>query len=147
MQRINNPVQKLHDALAHARWAGLDTITYSDRDWEHYRQTGEHREVVKSRSHASDEVVVVGMFPQTWPSTALGFGGLGGAAVTTDYTVVLSSTHCSDYLVYFGGKFAYMIQKPNTLFFEHLGQRQMAAVRDSYIYQGINNEPTNTGND
>lgn len=140
MQRINNSVQKLHDALAHARWVGLDTVIYRDRDWEHYRQTRERREVEKSRTHESDEVVVVGMFPQTWASTALGFGGLGGAAVTTDYTIVLSSTHRSDYLVYFGCKFAYMIQKPNKLFFEHLAQRQMAAVKDSYIYQGNNDE-------
>lgn len=44
------------------------------------------------------EVRVV-MFPQIWGSTAKGYGGMGGAAMTEAYTVVVSTR--SDACVYF----------------------------------------------
>lgn len=44
--------------------------------------------------------VEVHLFPQTWGSTALGYGGLGGAAMTQAYTVVVSNR--SEACVYFG---------------------------------------------
>jgi len=49
----------------------------------------------------------VTMFAQTWGSTALGFGGIGGAAMTPAYTVILSRGN--NYNVYFGGRHAYSI--------------------------------------
>ena len=48
------------------------------------------------------------MFKQTWGSTALGFGGIGGQAITEANTYVLIPlVYNQKCLVYFGGRFAY----------------------------------------
>jgi len=63
--------------------------------------------VTKTRRVQADEVEVV-MFPQTWGSTALGYGGMGGAAISGAYTVVVS--HKTHLCVYFGcGRLAYRL--------------------------------------
>lgn len=47
-------------------------------------------------------------FVQTWGSTALGFGGIGGCAITSARTYVLIPYEPSEMaLVYFGSGFAY----------------------------------------
>lgn len=47
-------------------------------------------------------------FNQTWGSTALGFGGIGGQAITEARTYVFVPETCNQKcLVYFGGRFAY----------------------------------------
>jgi len=53
--------------------------------------------------------IEVTMFPQMWGSTALGYGGIGGAAMTTAYTVIIRTAGC--WAVYFGpgGRLAYKI--------------------------------------
>jgi hypothetical protein len=48
------------------------------------------------------------MFPETWASTALGFGGMGGSAMTPAYTVVVARPKLA--LVYWAGSFAYGVQ-------------------------------------
>jgi len=54
--------------------------------------------------------MVLKMFPQTWESTSLGFGGIGGSAMTEAMTYVLIPNNDSeDSLVYFAGCFAYKI--------------------------------------
>jgi hypothetical protein len=72
------------------------------------------------------------LFPQTWGSTALGFGGVGGAAMTTAYTVIV--VHDNAAAVYFGGGLAYVVTKPNSLFFEDIKNHSIAAVRGQYRY-------------
>ena len=48
------------------------------------------------------------LFEQTWPSTALGFPGMGGSAMTKAWTIVMLPTAPDiPALVYFGGQFAY----------------------------------------
>lgn len=135
MMRVSNSVQRLHDSVAHAQYVALEEITYEDRDWKLFRETGEDRRVQRKRYHSSDEIVVAAMFTQTWGSTALGFGGIGGAAITVDYTVVLQSAAVNCYLVYFGGRFAYMVSRPNEHFFRDLRDGRMASVADSHNYQ------------
>lgn len=49
------------------------------------------------------------MFPQTWGSTALGFGGVGGQAITGAYTVIVECHRTGNRAVYFGGRFAYLV--------------------------------------
>lgn len=63
-----------------------------------------------------NQLVVVAMFPQTWGSTSIGFGGLGGAAMTTAYTVVLT-VHGTEFAVYFGGRFAYLVSTTEALLY------------------------------
>ena len=46
-------------------------------------------------------------FDQTWASTALGFGGVGGSALTTARTYVLVPKVGEKAYVYFGNSFAY----------------------------------------
>ena len=47
-------------------------------------------------------------FEQTWGSTALGFSGIGGQAMTTARTYVLVPVTCNQKcFVYFAGRFAY----------------------------------------
>lgn len=50
------------------------------------------------------------VFEQTWGSTALGFGGMGGQAMTTANTIVLIPiNNHQDCFVYFAGRFAYSV--------------------------------------
>lgn len=61
------------------------------------------------------------VFPQTWGSTALGYGGFGGQAMTSASTIVLYAQSANIARVYFGGeRLAYQIINPNRIFFEDL---------------------------
>ncbi len=92
------------------------------------------------------------VFPQTWSSTALGFGGCGGQAITEAYTTVvemswdyvnitddirgLNLTTSDDriYAVFFDGKLAYICLNPNEQFFEDLNNRCMRPQNESKTY-------------
>ena len=65
------------------------------------------------------------IFCQTWGSTALGFGGMGGQAMTTAATTVvqLDFTH---YAIFFGSSLAYVVENPTKEFHEDLQNRRMA---------------------
>lgn len=73
-------------------------------------------------------------FPQTWSSTALGFGGIGGAAMTRAQTVIVG--YGNHFVVYFGPRFAYEVVGPNKLFFDDMKACHMASVKDHYKYIG-----------
>ena len=78
------------------------------------------------------------MFDQLWGSTALGFGGCGGSAMTTATTFVLipyeeNAENCA--FVYFGDEFAYRVDKPNKRFVEDMLNGRMASVRESGRYR------------
>lgn len=45
------------------------------------------------------------IYPQTWSSTTLGFGGIGGSALTTAPTIAIESM--GQIFVFFGERFAY----------------------------------------
>lgn len=85
-------------------------------------------EVTWRRPHEHEIEVV--MFPQTWGSTALGFGGMGGSAVTQAYTVTVFGPK-GEVAVYFGGRFAYLIEHPNERFFADLDKRALVSVREA----------------
>lgn len=68
-------------------------------------------------------------FPQTWGSTALGFGGIGGCAMTTAQTVIIG--YGNRFEVYFGGRFAYEVLDPNEQFFSDMRKWRMASVKDA----------------
>jgi hypothetical protein len=137
--RAGNPIETLHSALAHAQYAGLSPIEYEDRDWEHYRKTKEDRRIKKMKRPTSYEYDVYAMFPQTWSSTALGFGGIGGQAFTTAYVVVVECQ--GQFAVYFGGRHAYTIDNPNEQFFVDLTKHCMADVKGA-TNKYSTNQPT-----
>jgi hypothetical protein len=124
--RDSNPVGALHAALAHAAYEGFSPIEYEDRDWEHFRKTKEDRRVKKTRRPTDYDIEVYAMFSQTWSSTALGFGGIGGQAFTSAYVIVLECM--GEFCVYFGGRFAYKVARPTKAFFEDMVRRRMADV-------------------
>ena len=64
------------------------------------------------------------IFDQTWGSTALGFGGIGGDAMTQARTYVfIPMVDGEDCIVYFAGRFAY--KAPYSSVFAEDVRRQM----------------------
>ena len=73
------------------------------------------------------------VFDQTWGSTALGFGGVGGSAMTTARTYVFMPDWSDNAYVFFGGRFAYKTQI-NERFKEDMKNHRMASVMESGRY-------------
>jgi len=72
-------------------------------------------------------------FDQTWGSTALGFGGVGGSKMTMARTYVLVPMDEEKAYVYFGGRFAYECNI-NDRFREDIRKHNMASVMQSARY-------------
>lgn len=75
------------------------------------------------------------MFPQTWGSTALGFSGIGGQAMTGAYTTVVLDDCELYYSVFFGERLAYTIYDPAAAFFADLKSHKMKPVREAGAYR------------
>lgn len=116
--QLGNPLLALHSALAAALHRDLPDISYSERDWTAWRSLSKDQQADAIKNNTAPHIsrtrrpqdydVEVVMFPQTWGSTALGYGGMGGASMTPAYTVVVQEGDCS--CVYFGrGELAYRI--------------------------------------
>jgi hypothetical protein len=136
---LDHPVNTLHHCLAHAAYVGFPDYEYEQidldatRDWTMNQRKEAHKlgttpMAKKTRKHDEYIMEVYAMFPQVWSSTALGFGGLGGQAITSAYTVVIESQVGMGCCVYFGGRFAYRIAKPNETFYTDIAKRQMHKV-------------------
>jgi hypothetical protein len=65
-------------------------------------------------------------FNQTWSSTALGFGGIGGQAFTPAQTTVF--TDYSHAIVFIGGRFAYHIKHPNEDFWKDVHNHKVVEI-------------------
>ena len=76
----------------------------------------------------------VEVFPQTWGSTALGFGGIGGQALTQAYTTVIVDTKTKYAGVFFGERLAYAILNPNERFWDDLNMKNMKSCNMSNDY-------------
>ena len=111
MNYAENPLTDLHDAMAHAEYVGFSDIEYETRDWEEYRKTQKDVRISARRRPTTRDLGAYAMFPQTWGSTALGHGGVGGSAMTTAYTIVLECYATQEFLVYFGGRFCYAVSR------------------------------------
>lgn len=138
MNYADNPITDLADCIAHAQYKGFSDIHYEDRDWQHYRDTGEHKGISKTRRPATRDFGVYAMFAQTWGSTALGHGGVGGTSMTTAYTVVLECYATGEFLVYFGGSFCYAVSRKSKnidQFAEDCKNRCLVSKRKSEKYQ------------
>jgi hypothetical protein len=119
MNCTDNPIGVIAECIAHAQYEGFSDIEYETRDWEKIRaaKTPEEKSQAvaastpATRRPVSRDFEVYAMFPQTWGSTALGHGGMGGASMTTAYTVVLECQHTQEFLVYFGGTWCYTVSR------------------------------------
>jgi hypothetical protein len=73
-------------------------------------------------------------FNQMWGSTALGFGGIGGQAMTNARTYVFVPETCNQKcFVYFGGRFAYKADYCENLV-EDIRKQNMAPVHQAGKY-------------
>jgi hypothetical protein len=134
-----NPIETLAGCMAHAAYEAFPEYKYQDRNWakhDKWRSTLTREEmktavapadcfVEKSRKHSFYDLTVYNMFPQTWSSTALGFGGIGGQAITSAYVCIIESNLVGGYAVYFGGRLAYVINRPNEKFIEDIERHRM----------------------
>ena len=162
-----NPIETLASCMAHAAYEAFSEYRYQDRNWEKYgvwrdtvfnklsqedkkklydeeRRTGVYMGpadcyVEKTRKHSFYDLTVHSMFPQTWSSTALGFGGIGGQAITSAYVCVIESNLIGQYAVYFGGRLAYVITRPNEQFWADVhGHRMVDAKLGKEFYERTN---------
>ena len=78
-------------------------------------------------------------FDQTWGSTALGFGGVGGSAMTTERTYVFIPEGREKAFVYFGDQFAYMCDTSVT-FWRDLKAKMMVGVARCGKYDKENSD-------
>jgi hypothetical protein len=138
-----NPIETLAGCMAHAAYEAFPEYKYQDRNWamhDKWRATLTREEmktavappecfVEKTRKHTFYDLTVYSMFPQTWSSTALGFGGIGGQAITSAYVCIIESNLVGGHAVYFGGRLAYVINRPNELFIEHLARQRMVDAK------------------
>jgi hypothetical protein len=111
---LDHPAATLTDALADALGHRLPDIEYQFQT-PMERREGKPMQTKKRRPDMRD--IEVRLFPEMWSSTALGFGGIGGAAMTPAYTVVVFRPNVA--LVYWAGKFAYAVEQ-NEMFIADL---------------------------
>lgn len=115
--QLGSPIEAVSAAIYHAAHIAFPDIHYQDRDWAaldglsfNERRTiqldDSYPMVTKVRRPDVREVQVTAMFPQLWSSKALGFGGIGGAAMTPAYTVVVTGPQ-GQVAVYWSGQHAY----------------------------------------
>jgi hypothetical protein len=150
----DNAVLALHRALARAQQTGLRPVLRSQVDWAGFDKSSKGakrpplaempRIEVPDRPDPSELTVL--LFPQTWGSTALGYGGLGGAAVTDAYTVVVRKR--AELCVYFGtGPLAYhcmldeATQEQVDSWNEDLGAFRLTSRRDAVERYGATVAP------
>lgn len=75
------------------------------------------------------------VFEQTWGSTALGFGGFGGQAITSAMTYVFIPVTCDqECFVYFGSRFAYHVPY-SSAFSEDVKCQQVESVARAGKYR------------
>lgn len=72
-------------------------------------------------------------FSQAWSSTALGFGGIGGQAITSAQTTIFTDYNTA--YVYIGGGYAYTIEKPSDAFWKDVAYRNIAEVSRANKYR------------
>lgn len=91
-------------------------------------------DVISNKHYMETRVEV---FEQTWPNTATGFdqpGYASGQAFTSEYTTVIELNWTKDNMtntlfgVFFGNRFAYIVDDPNETFYKDLEKRNMSGV-------------------
>ena len=99
-----------------------------ERFWNHIQDT----ETYKNYRFAPEFNLYT--YPQWWSSTALGFGGIGGQALTQAYTTVIVDEKTKYAGVFFGNELAYAILNPNERFWDDLNMKNMKSCDESNDY-------------
>lgn len=123
-------IDSLAASLHHAILIGLDPIEHEEYEFRRTPGKAGAEKVPTGRMkqlRPRDDHCQITMFQQAWGSTALGFGGIGGQAITSAYTTVVIGP-CADACVYFAGRLAYHIKRPNMQFYEDMAAQHMCEV-------------------
>lgn len=75
-------------------------------------------------------------FRQTWPDASCGFGGIAAQVLTDAQTVVVSASDGSSAAVYVRGAFAYLIERPNSTFWDAVRERQLPGAAADHSHLG-----------
>lgn len=135
---MSNPVGPFSLSYCAALLVDLDNVM--EEQFHYTRETGRPGTTRVStgeflpRRPQAHECLKLGAFDQTWPNTACGFAGVAGQAFTNALTVVVEGP-LGYVCVYFGGRLAYHIGKPNSRFFEDLAKRQLLEQRYGSTYR------------
>lgn len=121
MMQANNPVESLAKAV-YTAINNAEILPDIERDYRNIKG--------KVRPDVGDCLIY--HFPQMWGSTSLGFGGMGGAAMTTAYTTVIVCD--KDAAVFFGGRHAYSVDNFTDDFFKDVASHRMPSVKDAVKY-------------
>lgn len=150
--QLPSPIATVASSLLHAVHVALPNIHYERRDHAAMRGWPAEKRMEAMRSNTvpmkSDvrrptetECEIYAMFVQTWGSTALGFGGVGGAAMTPTYTVVVLGPE-GQFAIYWNGTHAYTVD-PNTqtdeerkAFLEDLTNRVTVGAMEAVVRYG-----------
>lgn len=125
---FSNPIPDVSQALYSSCIRDLPDIEYAAFTPRMLREGKTPFEAPKKlRRPEPYDLNEVHLWQQTWGSTALGFGGMGGASITTANVVVIIGPSRAA-AVYFGGRFAYLIERPNARFRDDVKMRQLADV-------------------
>ncbi len=124
--RAYNPIETLAEAIYSATLRDLPGIEYESKTIEQ-RKNNLPGELKKRRPDQRD--ITIRHFPQIWGSTALGFGGMGGASMSEAYTTIvfLNNTIAA---VYFGGGFAYSVMV-NEVFMKDVTACRAGSISDA----------------
>lgn len=122
-----NPINDLAFAYHDAMFNRFSDIVYQDR--ASGISMHDQSLVTKRKRPTNHETSVTAMFPQSWGSTALGFGGIGGSSYTTAYSIVIECN--GEYAVYFGSGFAYLVKGTKEAFFDDIRRMTLASVSDA----------------
>ena len=106
MNNPGNPIESLAEAVYSAKSKDLPNINYKQRLPSNKGLKDEEIPIAERRPYI--EELIIHHFIQTWPSTALGFGGMGGSAMTSAYTTVVICKNNA--AIYFDGRLAYVIE-------------------------------------
>lgn len=120
------PLSSLASSIYSALLQDLSAVEYDEMGWDVASKKRKPTGVKKTRRPYESEIEIK-MFPQTWGSTALGFGGIGGQAITSAYTVVVFGP-MGDAVVYFAGRKAYHVARLNDKFASDCANANMAEV-------------------
>lgn len=93
--------------------------------------------VYKRKLRPSADACDVTVFRQSWSSTALGYGGIGGQAFTHAYTVVVECDSTGYRAVYFGGgRLAYLVPPgvDEDAYLHYMATRFFPSVADARLH-------------
>jgi len=150
--QLPSPIATVASAVHHAALVALPDIHYRKRDLTAMRGWAADKRIAAMRDETvpmkdavrrpdASECEIFAMFPQTWGSTALGYGGLGGAAMTPAYTVVVQGPE-GHLAVYWNTSLAYILdpgkqsEAHRRAFQEDLAKRWTVGVMEAVVRYG-----------